>query len=364
MAAGLLRLAELVLLRRQAALVGAPEGLRSGRAVLQRGLLGLRRCLEVLQRGRVDLPCAGGVLLGYLAALRGAREVLSGAHLVLQGALRVLLRGAVGLHRARRELRGALQRLLRAGGVLLARPLRLRRTGRELFGAGQLLRGAHEQRGACAGRVVVEVRGITRRLNRRERAVPKWPRGQAGRVGQCTVLLADQGRAVDLHRTSAGRFGVGIPVAVGGHDREVLLARVLHRVLAHAGVDAVGHAGVVATDTRETLAGWRRAARRLREQLVEPGGALGRIEVVDRQELARVDGRTRWCVFRVDRQKADTEAVGQWRECQTRGALGQADAGAVVRVPDREVRALVAGTGARVRTDDHAKPGAAAGSAF
>ena len=353
-----------ILLRRQAALVGGRKRLRGLRAVLPRGPLRLRRGLGVLQGCRIDLLGAGGVLLRHLAALAGAGQKLVRASKRLHRAQRVLLRGAVGLHCARGVLRGALQRLLGAGGVLGSSAPCLLGAGSELLGAGQLLRGRTQQGGAVAVRVVVEVRSVTRGLNRRERAVPQGARRQAGGVSERAVLLADERAAVDLNRATARSFGAGIPVAVGRHDREVLLARVLNRVLRHAGVDAVGHARIVAAHPRQALARRRRAVGRLRKQLAEPGRALGRVEVVDREVLARVDRPARRRVFRLDRNEADAEAVGQRCERQARGALGQAHARAVVRVPDREVGALIGRTRAGVRAHDHTGPSAATVSAL
>ena len=92
---------------------------------------------------------------------------------------------------------------------------------------------------------------------------------------EVAVLLADAGHAVDLHRTGADGLGVVVPVAVRRHDREVLLARVLDGILRHAGVDAVGLAGIVPADPRQALASRRGATGLLREQLVEPERCAG-----------------------------------------------------------------------------------------
>ena len=61
---------------------------------------------------------------------------------------------------------------------------------------------------------------------------------------QAAVLLAHQRLPADVHRPAdeaalRRRLVLGVPVPVRRHDREVLLARVLHRVVVHALVDAV-----------------------------------------------------------------------------------------------------------------------------
>ena len=75
------------------------------------------------------------------------------------------------------------------------------------------------------------------------------------RIRKVVVLVADRRGAVELHRSCARRFALGVPVAIGGQDGEVLLAGVLHRVAGHAEVDAVLLAAVMAAHTGQSFAG-------------------------------------------------------------------------------------------------------------
>jgi hypothetical protein len=102
-------------------------------------------------------------------------------------------------------------------------------------------------------------------------------RGEYGslRSPSCWPTLVD---AVELEAAAevprTARLGLAVPVPVGGHDREVLLARVLDRVVStrgrHVGVDAVFLAAVVAADASEAFARRRGAGGNLLEQLREP----------------------------------------------------------------------------------------------
>ena len=393
-----------------------------GRAlqVLVRALSGLRGALQVPVRGDASLRGAANGLRGAHRHLRGTltidldgllvpepvvdrlRSVLD----VLRRAAQILIRALQVLDRALPRLRRALQIAVRALQVLvralqvLDRALRYLRRALQVLQAGQqhlrrtlqalgrALRGLRRRgRGLRRGTVelgigLVEVHAARRiavgvRLvgaytlpvghtvpNRTRRSVDvDDPRiGVGGQRVEGAILLADPCHAVDLHRAGADGFGVVVPVAVGRHDREVLLARVLDRILRHAGIDAIGLAGVVATDPGQAFTRRRGAAGLLREQFGEPGGALGRIEVGDRQVLGGIDRRVERVtrdrdverVLRVDRDEADPEAVGERREGQARRALDHGDPDPVERVPDGEVGLLRA-------TDQRARPGAAVG---
>ena len=87
-------------------------------------------------------------------------------------------------------------------------------------------------------------------------------------------MIAHQGGAVQLHRATTGRFALGVPVTVGGHDGEVLLAGILNRISGHARVDAVLLAAIVAAHAGQAFTRGRRASGNLRKQFVEPAGAL------------------------------------------------------------------------------------------
>ena len=199
-------------------------------------------------------------------------------------------------------------------------------------------------------------------------AVPHRPR-RVG-VAEITVLLADLRDAVELEAAAveprSARLGLAVPVAVRGHDREVLLAGVLHRVVRarrrHVGVDAVFLAAVVAADPSQAFARRRSARGNLLEELGEPLlllAAGARVEVADRQEAKRVDAGRGRRGLRLHRDEADALGVVERREGQAGCALDERDPGPVIGVPDGEVVLL----GRRLERDVHLGPQAAAGRA-
>ena len=205
------------------------------------------------------------VLLRALQVLRGALGRLARRLEVLDLRAQDLLRALQVLHRALRRLRGRLGRLRRR--------------------LADLRLGLVEIRSARG--VAVGVQLGRRRLLPVGHAVPDRARRVAGGRREHAVLVADRRDAVELDRTGADTLRVVVPVTIGRHDGEVLLARVLNGIgaaggaaVAHAGVDAVGLAAVVAADACQAFTGRRRAAGLLREELVEPEVALGAVEVV------------------------------------------------------------------------------------
>ena len=167
-------------------------------------------------------------------------------------------------------------------------------------------------------------------------------------VARVVVLVAV--RAVVIDRVAIEILApIAIPVAVGRHDREVLLARVLDRVrvvllIDHPVVERgfAGQPGVILTHPRErlpqrrTVGGWQRIERRVESRL------LRRREVSDRHEQVGIQRAER---VRVDRHEADPVAAGQRIERQADRALGHLDPDVVVRVPVGDVRHLL-GVGA------------------
>ena len=173
-------------------------------------------------------------------------------------------------------------------------------------------------------------------------------RGRVRVAARIAVLLADLGGAVELEAAAeepgAARLGLAVPVAVRGHDREVLLARVLDRVVRarrrHVRVDAVFLAAVVAADPGQAFARRRSAG----------GHPLGRacanhLSFCRRAAVKSPTGRKRSglmparpaSTFGCIGDEADALGVVERREGQAGRALDQSDPGPVVRVPDREV---------------------------
>ena len=335
--------------------------------LLRRALRGLSRALPVLVGA---LPVLNGALLVDRDGLRHLRvggnvlrcvlQVLSGVLQFLVRALKVLGRGQRRLGSALQILVCALELLRRAAQVLQRAQRELRRRRDDLRRALQCLgRAAIRKRAAVGIAVVVAV--VFQDRDGVGSAFPDGPRREAGIGGQCFVLVSNEGRSVQLNRAAAGRLGLRVPVAVGRHDREVLLAGILHRVTGHAAVDTVLLASVVAANPCQTFARRRGTERRLREELAEPGVALCRIEIADRYVLSWVDRRVRRRILGLHGDETDAEAVGQRREREARRALRQADASAVVGVPGGEIGPLVGGRRAGAGADSHACPIASAG---
>ena len=178
--------------------------------------------------------------------------------------LEVVGRGVRGLGRRRDRLALRFVVLDRPAG----RPRRVPRGALDLALRLEVL-AVHGRQ--AAGVVGVGVGLVGDDADRSRDAVPDRPRAVrvAERAGRIAVLLADLGDAVELQAAAveAGpvRLRLAVPVAVRRHDREVLLARVLDRIVGagrrHAGVDAVFLAAVVAADPGQALARRRRAAR-------------------------------------------------------------------------------------------------------
>ncbi|KFB69499.1 MAG: hypothetical protein CAPSK01_000762 [Candidatus Accumulibacter vicinus] len=330
---------------------GAPRDLRSTFQVLQRTLRFLRGALRKLRgtsgqlRGAPEfLHCTLQSLRGALRELRGAPRQLRGALQFLRRALQVLQRTLRGLRGTFRQLRGAFQILQRALQIL-------RGTLQVLRGALQILRGALQVLGC--GSVGVGADADDRTIlgglvgNHAQGVGPSVPHRALRPVGivdhdvERSILLADLRHPVDHHRTSG--FGRHVPVAVGGHDGEVLLARKLDRVTAHATVDAVLLAGKVSTDPRQSLTGRRRSARHLAEQLAEPVASLRRIEIGDRQIVGAA------AQIGIDGDETDTTAVRQWHEGEADGAFDQTDPGPVEGVPVGKILPFIDPAGSRCR---------------
>ena len=135
--------------------------------------------------------------------------------------------------------------------------------------------------------------------------------------------MAHFGGSIEPDGPLARSFTLVVPVTVRGHDGEVLLTRVLHRVTGHAGVDAVLLASVMTANPCQTFARGRRPVRRLGEQFGEPGTALSGVEIVDREVAIGIDAGVTGQRLREHGDEANPVVVVQAAEGQAHGALGE-----------------------------------------
>ena len=166
------------------------------------------------------------------------------------------------------------------------------------------------------------------------RAARGVPAGGAGRGG--------------VHRTghavAAAGAGVGVPVAVGGQDGEVLAAGQLGRTRARTPRTVTGILGEIVARTGQGSAERRAVVGAGVEDAIEPGGLVGVGEtaaVVAEQALVLVD-RNAIGVVLPDGVEADADVLRQLGEGVAGAGLRHLGAGAVERVPVGEVRALLA----------------------
>lgn len=230
------------------ALKNLDGGLRNLRGVLQH----LAGTFQDLRGAFGRLASGDGSLAAGLLSLIGTLEFLRRAFQILHRARPDL--GGILLNQAQTDqiLFGTLQISDSASQKLRGRHGRLRGTFQILQRAAQQMAGRQVGIRAGAGHRLVLPHLVGSRVRNVGAAIPDRSRCPAGVVGQAAVLLADQRHPVETDRSNS--LGGGVPITIGGHDREILLAGILYRITGHASIDPILFAGIVPADASQRFA--------------------------------------------------------------------------------------------------------------